>query len=287
MLRVVAGAAMSSKLQARVLGRPAFDDASLASSGAVRYLGEPWRRTAPGGGGEVAFAADLSAGEMLSRVPRGDPARVERLVRVLGVDPAWRLHRVSDGQRRRVQIAVGLAVPCQVLLMDEVTVDLDVYARIRLLAFLKEESELRGVTVLYATHILDAMGDWPTELLCVSGGRVRESFAPDSWHGNARIGDAERRDTDAERRDAGAERQTANAERRDADSPAEPLASVDPTAPADPCAGMLHEEADMALAALVRTWMLEDRERRRKEAKETPPPVVKQIFPTRHMAYYS
>lgn len=252
---------MSSRLQAKVLGRPAFDDASLASSGAVRYLGAPWRRTAPGGGGEVAFAADLSAGEMLSRVPRGDPARVARLVGVLGVDPEWRLHRVSDGQRRRVQIAVGLAAPCEVLLMDEVTVDLDVYARIRLLAFLKEESEQRGVTVLYATHILDAMGDWPTNLVCMSGGKIRDQYGLESWKANKDAhGDA-------------------------SDGSGETEATEDPSLPT--CAGMIHETADRALATLVRTWMLGDRERRRKEAKEAPPPVIEPTFPTRHMAYYS
>lgn len=36
---------------------------------------------------------------------------------------------MSDGQRRRVQICVGLLRPFKVLLLDEITVDLDVLGR--------------------------------------------------------------------------------------------------------------------------------------------------------------
>lgn len=43
--------------------------------------------------------------------------------------------------------------PWNLLLLDEVTVDLDVLVRTRLLAFLKEETIERKATVLYATHI--------------------------------------------------------------------------------------------------------------------------------------
>lgn len=37
----------------------------------------------------------------------------------------------------------------QVLLLDEITVDLDVLARADLLDFLKEESEQRGTSIIY------------------------------------------------------------------------------------------------------------------------------------------
>ncbi len=37
----------------------------------------------------------------------------------------------------------------QVLLLDEITVDLDVLARADLLHFLKEESEQRGTSIIY------------------------------------------------------------------------------------------------------------------------------------------
>ena len=54
----------------------------------------------------------------------------------MDVDINWHMHQVSDGQRRRVQIVLGLLQPWDVLLLDEVTVDLDVVVRANLLNFL-------------------------------------------------------------------------------------------------------------------------------------------------------
>jgi len=56
----------------------------------------------------------FSAGEMLNNVPGVDPARRDRLIKVLDVDPKWNMNKVSDGQRRRVQIAMGLLRPFKV-----------------------------------------------------------------------------------------------------------------------------------------------------------------------------
>lgn len=71
---------------------------------------------------------------------------------------------VSDGQRRRVQIFLGLIRPFKILLLDEVTVSLDVVVRQDLLRWLQNESETRGATILYATHIFDGLDDWPTHI---------------------------------------------------------------------------------------------------------------------------
>lgn len=75
--------------------------------------------------------------------------RKERIMKVLDVNPEWRMHLVSDGQRRRVQLCVGLLQPFKVLLLDEITVDLDVLGRAEMLKFLKEECEERGATIVY------------------------------------------------------------------------------------------------------------------------------------------
>lgn len=55
----------------------------------------------------------------------------------------------------------------QVLLLDEITVDLDVLARADLMAFLKSECEERGATIIYATHIFDGLESWPTHMVSV------------------------------------------------------------------------------------------------------------------------
>lgn len=44
-----------------------------------------------------------------------NPVRRDKLVDLLDIDLQWRMHKVSDGQRRRVQICMGLLHPFQVI----------------------------------------------------------------------------------------------------------------------------------------------------------------------------
>lgn len=81
---------------------------------------------------------------------------------------------MSDGERRRVQLAMGLLRPWRILLLDEITVDLDLLSRSNFLAFLKRETESRPCTIVYATHILDNLAQWPTHLVHMHLGRVKE-----------------------------------------------------------------------------------------------------------------
>ena len=62
--------------------------------------------------------------------------------------------------------------PMQVLLLDEVTVDMDVVGRLDLLAFFEEECAARGATILYATHIFDGLARWSTHLALVENGAM-------------------------------------------------------------------------------------------------------------------
>jgi len=101
-----------------------------------------------------------------------DWERIEMLMDVLEVEWEWRIHQLSDGQRRRVQLVLGLARKSELLLLDEVTTDLDVVARQNLLSFLKEESEQRGVTLIYATHIFDGLETWATDAVYLSNGKI-------------------------------------------------------------------------------------------------------------------
>jgi CCR4-NOT complex subunit CAF16 len=67
---------------------------------------------------------------------------------------------------------LGLLPTFQVLLMDEVTVDLDVLARADLLEWLRQDCVRRGCTVMYCTHIFDGLDGWASHLLYMSQGRV-------------------------------------------------------------------------------------------------------------------
>ena len=74
--------------------------------------------------------------------------RVKELIQIMDINPKWRMHQISDGERRRVQLVLGLIKPWTLLLMDEVTVDLDVLVRADLLEFLKRETEKRDATIV-------------------------------------------------------------------------------------------------------------------------------------------
>ena len=111
LLKVLGGKHLVPRGAVSVLGgRSPFHDTALASSGALSYLGGNWERDVAFAGFSVPLAADFGAGEMLARASAPGPegaARREKLIEVLDIDPEWRMHRVSDGQRRRVQIAMG------------------------------------------------------------------------------------------------------------------------------------------------------------------------------------
>ena len=159
LLRIIAGKHMVDPERVRVLGASAFHDPTL--SGRIEFLG-----------GRFPFEVDLRVDEILARQIEVDEARRDRLIEVLGVELDWHMHAVSDGQRRRVQLLLGLMRPRQVLLLDEITTDLDLIAPQDLLAFLREESEVRGTTILYATHIFDTLDRWATDIVYLVAGKV-------------------------------------------------------------------------------------------------------------------
>lgn len=164
---------MVEQSMVRVLGRSAFHDTALTSSGDLCYLGGEWRRDVSFAGFGVSIQMDVSAEKMIFGVLGIDPSRRDELIKVLDIDLSWRMHKASDGQRRRVQICMGLLKPFKVLLLDEITVDLDVLARADLLKFLRKECEDRGATIIYATHIFDGLADWPSHIVYVAHGKLQ------------------------------------------------------------------------------------------------------------------
>lgn len=71
----------------------------------------------------------MAVSEMSVELQAEFPERRDYLYRLLEVEPTWRMHELSDGQRRRVQLLLGLIRPFDLLVMDEITVDLDVVTR--------------------------------------------------------------------------------------------------------------------------------------------------------------
>ncbi|GFR47406.1 hypothetical protein Agub_g9123 [Astrephomene gubernaculifera] len=172
LLQIVAGKYMVAQDAVRVLGRSPFHDLQLTCSGRLSYLGTSWRKDVAFAGYGVPLQGDISAGKMIFGVEGVDPARRARLIEMLDIDLYQRITTMSDGQKRRVQICMGLLKPYEVLLLDEITVDLDVVGRLRLLDFFRQESEQRGATILYATHIFDGLEGWVTHVAYMEEGRT-------------------------------------------------------------------------------------------------------------------
>ncbi|KAI0849902.1 P-loop containing nucleoside triphosphate hydrolase protein [Daldinia vernicosa] len=164
LLRLLAGKRLAPSGSINVSGVDPFKEGLEG----VTYLGLEWVLN-------PIVRTDIGVAELLRSVG-GDayPERRDELIGVLDIDVAWRMHAVSDGERRRVQLAMGLVRPWTVLLLDEITVDLDVLSRAEFLGWLKHETEIRECTIVYATHILDNLAGWPTHLVHMHLGTVRE-----------------------------------------------------------------------------------------------------------------
>lgn len=132
----------------------------------ISYLGTEWANN------EVV-KRDIPVKLLISSIG-GEAFRERRdeLIQIMDLDPDWLMCAISDGERRRVQLVMGLLKPWKLLLLDEVTVDLDVIVRQNLLNFLKRECKERNCCVIYATHIFDGLGkSWCDRVIHLNAGR--------------------------------------------------------------------------------------------------------------------
>lgn len=137
----------------------------------MTYLGTEWAAN-------LVIKRDIAVRVLILSVG-GDlyPHRRDRLVDILDIDPDWRMQKCLDGERRRVQICMGLIKPWRLLLLDEVTIDLDVVVRSKLLHFLRQECRDRRCCVVYATHIFDGLGkNWCDRVIHLNAGRVTHNI---------------------------------------------------------------------------------------------------------------
>ena len=70
-----------------------------------------------------------------------------------------KVRRLSGGQRRRVEIARALLHRPRLLLLDEPTVGLDIASRQFLLDHVRELCRAEGLAALWATHLIDEVGE--------------------------------------------------------------------------------------------------------------------------------
>lgn len=79
--------------------------------------------------------------------------RIEQIAQLLGLTERLKekVENLSGGYRRRVNMAVAMLHDPPILLMDEPTVGVDMYAKRELLPFIKKCKE-QGTTIVYSSH---------------------------------------------------------------------------------------------------------------------------------------
>eukprot|EP00933_Yihiella_yeosuensis_P023701 TRINITY_DN1843_c0_g1_i3.p1 TRINITY_DN1843_c0_g1~~TRINITY_DN1843_c0_g1_i3.p1 ORF type:complete len:578 (-),score=115.50 TRINITY_DN1843_c0_g1_i3:213-1946(-) len=160
LLSIMGGKKMVPRADCKILGKPVFHDSTLNID--RMYCGDWWR---------TDFFFNITVAELIGEKYLNSP-RVQELIDIMQINTTWRINSISDGQRRRCQLLECLAEEKKVYILDEITTDLDLYAREGLLRFLKRESEEKGATIFYATHIFDHLAEWATHLLFFRNGKV-------------------------------------------------------------------------------------------------------------------
>jgi len=158
LMSIMGGKKMVPRNECRILGKAAFHD----SAEHRMYCGDWWR---------TDFFFNITVAELIGEKRMATP-RVQELIDIMQINVTWRINAISDGQRRRCQLLDCLAEEKKVYVLDEITTDLDLYAREGLLAFLRSETEKKGATIFYATHIFDSLAEWATDILFFSKAQV-------------------------------------------------------------------------------------------------------------------
>jgi ABC-2 type transport system ATP-binding protein len=108
-------------------------------------------------------------------------ARGKRLFRELDLDGLWERQpkAMSGGQRRRLDIALGLVHVPGLVFLDEPTTGLDPQARANLWQHIRGLREERGTTVFLTTHYLEEADALCDRILVIDSGRIAASGTPD------------------------------------------------------------------------------------------------------------
>lgn len=114
---------------------------------------------------------------------------VDEVIAAVGLEAQarTRISRLSGGQQRRVDVALGIIGRPELLFLDEPTTGFDPHARRdfwELIRGLKQE----GTTILLTTHYLDEAAQLADRVAVIAGGRLRAIGSVDSIGGaSARV----------------------------------------------------------------------------------------------------
>jgi ABC-2 type transport system ATP-binding protein len=86
--------------------------------------------------------------------------------------------RLSQGNRQRVNIAIGLLAEPAVLLLDEPSASLDPRQRERLWEFITQLAATRGTTVVFSTHAISEVERFAGRVLLLADGELLFTGTP-------------------------------------------------------------------------------------------------------------
>lgn len=189
LLKILAGKTLIKQGTLRLGGFDPFEFSSNRAShpnsdinSYISYLGTEWANNS-------VVKRDIPVKLLISSIG-GEiyKDRRDELIKLMDLDPDWSMFSISDGERRRVQLVMGLLKPWKLLLLDEVTVDLDVIVRQNLLDFLKRECRERNCCVVYATHIFDGLGrEWCDRVIHLNEGKKTDDVDISKIHFKADV----------------------------------------------------------------------------------------------------
>jgi ABC-2 type transport system ATP-binding protein len=107
------------------------------------------------------------------------PLPVRTTLRSAGIESIadQRVDRLSGGQTQRVRFALAIVGQCDLIVLDEPTVAMDVETRQRFWKTMKEEVA-EGRTLLFATHYLEEADQAADRILVINKGRLLADGTP-------------------------------------------------------------------------------------------------------------
>ena len=126
-------------------------------------------------------AGDLSVSETIHHFSHyyTNPKNPDDVITLVGLDEKRddRVHNLSGGQRRRLDVALGIVGSPEILFLDEPTTGFDPEARRAfwgLIRTLKSE----GTTILLTTHYLDEAEELADRVAVINHGKIIEIATP-------------------------------------------------------------------------------------------------------------
>ena len=105
---------------------------------------------------------------------RTRPYDVQELIAMVGLNEQadQKIRTLSGGQRRRLDVAIGIVGRPELLFLDEPTAGFDPHARREFHELIHRLSDLEDTTILLTTHDLDEAEKLADRILILAGGRI-------------------------------------------------------------------------------------------------------------------